>query len=603
MSKWVPFHLHTIYSILDGIVKPAKLAKKLKECGYTACMITDHGNVSGCIKFSSELKKVGVKAILGTELYIPEFDSTIKTEENKDRKHMVICCKNKTGWQKLMTIVSESNKPENFYYKPRLDLKKLAALCDKEFFVFTGHPGSILYKYMYDMDASKKCLAELKELFGETNVIIELQLFNMKNQQENIKEVNFLRQLAHETNTRAKACQDVHYLNKEDVVLQRIALCSSLGMKMKTVAGLANKPMAGFFENECFYLPSPEEMAALGYTEEELDMSFVNDQCESFSIQNQPLLPKFAENEYEELVRLCREGWLKRVRTSWNIQEYGDRVKLELAVFKKWGLSGYFLIIQEIINWAKKEGALVGPGRGSSGGSLVAFLIGITEIDPIPYDLSFERFFNESRCSPGNISLPDVDTDFPAMFRDKVIEHAKLKYGPQNVAQISTFGSLKGKAAIKEVLSTFDVCDFETQNEITKDMPNEADIADELEEQKEESIINWCLNNNPKIFGSYCTIEDGVLKGEYSEYFELAIELEGIYKSQGRHAAGVIVTDRPIAELAPIIYDGKTGEGIVAFDKKDAEIIGLVKLDILGLSTLDRLMGVNNLLRFGKVKV
>ena len=568
-------------------------------------MITDHGNVSGCIKFSAEMKKEGIKAILGTELYISRKDTSIKDDTNRKNDHMVICCKNKKGWQQLMKIVSESNKPENFYYKPRLDLQKLATLCNKEFFVFSGHSGSVLHKYVEDRDyeGAAKCVQNLKDLFGEENVIIELQLFRLNGNASKMEEdVEFLRNLAKDTNTRSSACQDVHYLNQQDVLLHRIALCSSLSKTMSQIEKDPNKPMAGFFENDCFYLPSPEQMKELGYTDEELDMSWLNDACEKYDIQNQPILPKFADNEKEVLAQLCREGWKRRLRNNWNIQVYADRVKMELEVFNKWNLNGYFLIVQDYINWAKQEGMLVGPGRGSSGGSLVAYLLGITEIDPIPYDLSFERFFNESRCSPDNISLPDIDTDFPAEGRDRVIGHMKQKYGAENVAQIATFGSLKGKAAIKEVLRIFSVCDAETMNDITKDMPNEADIADELEEQGEESIISWCLHNNPRIFGDYCYLENDKIKGDLGRYFEMAIELEGVYKSQGRHAAGVIVTDRPISELAPIIYDGKTGEAIVALDKKDAEKVGLTKYDVLGLGTLDRLMGINNLLRYGKVR-
>lgn len=200
-----------------------------------------------------------------------------------------------------------------------------------------------------------------------------------------------------------------------------------------------------------------------------------------------------------------------------------------------------------------------------------------------------------------NISLPDIDTDFPANRREEVIEYIREKYGKDKVCQIATFGTLKGKAALKEVFRVCEVCDFETINLITKPMPNEADIADELEEQGEESIISWCLRNQPKMFKDYCYIEGEEFKGEYAKYFQIAIELEGIHKSQGKHAAGLIVSGEPLADIVPLIYDKKTGEAIVALDKKDAEKIGLVKFDILGLSCLDKLMSINNLLRTGKV--
>lgn len=198
-------------------------------------------------------------------------------------------------------------------------------------------------------------------------------------------------------------------------------------------------------------------------------------------------------------------------------------------------------------------------------------------------------------------SLPDIDTDFPASRREEVIHYLKQKYGDEYVCQIATFGTLKGKAALKEVFRVFEVCDFSTINEITKPMPNEADIADELEEQGEESIIRWCLVNQPKMFKDYCLLnEDGSFSGEYGEYFKMAIELEGIHKSQGKHAAGVVVSSEKLHEVSPMIYE-KSGESIVALDKKDAEKIGLVKFDLLGLSCLDKLMTANNLLRFGKV--
>jgi DNA polymerase-3 subunit alpha len=591
--------------MMDGICKIDKLASRVKELNYKACMITDHGNVSGCVKFHGEMKKKGIKPILGSELYISKLPTNIKNDENRKNDHLVIIAKNKEGWQQLMKIVSSSNHPDNFYYKPRLDIQKLAEKAEKKFIIFTGHSGSILHNYAMDMEASKKCLANLKELFGEENVIIELQLFKLSSvdeQERNLEYVNFLRQLAKETNTKAVACQDIHYINQKDAILQRIMLCSNVQKTLKQVENMPEKPMAGFFDNDCFYLPSIEEMRELGYTDEELDMSFIFDQCEMYDIQNQPLLPKFCDNEPEFIKELCREGWKKKARSDWNKELYGNRVKQELEVFNKWNLNGYFLIVQDYINWAKKEGMFVGPGRGSSGGSLVAYLTNITEIDPIQYDLSFERFFNESRCSPGNISLPDIDTDFPSDGRESVIEYIKFKYGPENVAKIATFGALKGKAAIKEVLRIYEVCDFEMMNEITKNMPNEAEIADELEEQDEDSIINWCLVNNPKIFQDYCKLEDGKLVGEYAQYFKIAIDLEGVYKSHGIHAAGLIVTDRPITELSPVFYDSKTGEAIVALDKKDAEKIGLVKYDILGLSILSKLQMVKHILKYGKLK-
>ena len=598
----IPFHIHTINSLMDGICKPEKLAKRVKELGYTSCMVTDHGNVSGCIKFHVEIKKQGIKPILANEMYICHLDSHIKNDENRKLDHMLVCAKNKVGWQKLMQITSYSNHPDNFYYKPRLDLNKLEKECNKEFFVFTGHPGSILYNYINDYEAAKLCIEDLKKRFGNNNVIIELQLFkftSLDEQKKNLEEVNFLRKLSKDTNTRAVACQDIHYINQEDAILQRIILSSNLGKTLEQINSMKEKPMAGFFDNDCFYLPSQEQMYDLGYTDEELDMSFIDKQCELYDIQNQPILPKFCENESELMLKLCGDGWKKKSLPTWDKQLYSNRVKMELEVFNEFGLNGYFLIVQDYINWAKNKGMFCSCGRGSSSGSLVSYLLNITEVDPIEYDLSFERFINKSRMTKENMALPDIDSDFPSDGRELVIEYIKEKYGKDNVAQIATFGCLKGKAAIKEVLRMYKVCDFETMNEITQDMPDEAAIADELEEQNEDSIINWCLRNDPKIFKDYCQLEDGKLIGQYAKYFEMAIELEGIYKSQGKHAAGIIVTDRPIYELAPVIYDNKNHNPIIALDKKDAEKIGLVKYDILGLSCLTKIKTILNLLEYG----
>lgn len=239
--------------------------------------------------------------------------------------------------------------------------------------------------------------------------------------------------------------------------------------------------------------------------------------------------------------------------------------------------------------------------HNSSSGSLACYLLDITEIEPIENKLTFSRFINESRLSKDTSSLPDIDTDFPANRREDVIEYIKNKYGEEYVCQIATFSALKGKSALKEVLRVYEACDFDTANEITKKMPDEAEIADELEEQDEDSIIHWCLVNDQDMFKSYCRLTENGLEGDYAKYFQIAIDLEGSYKNYGKHAAGIIISNEKIGDIAPLFYDQKTGMPIVAFDKKGAEKIGLVKFDILGLSTLDVLMGINNLLRTGKL--
>lgn len=593
--NYIPFHIHTSFSLLDGVVKPDKFATRCKELGYEYAMITDHGNISGAIKFANAMQKEGIKPILGCEFYLSYDDPTIKDESNRKLYHMVVAAKNKESWYKLIQAVSVSNHPDNFYYKPRLDLESLANIIGDSCFIFSGHPGS----YLWDFKTEEEIIGginKLKSLFGENNVYLEIQRF-MQDEDVN-QHIEILLSAAKKTNTRAIACQDIHYTNQKDVDLHRVVLSSNLGKTLPKINAMKDKPMSCFFETDKFYLHSMNELKALGHTNSELDMSDIIEQVEEYKLSESPKLPTFSDNEFATLKELCKDGWRAKHKV-WG-ENYRDRLKYELGVIEKWNLSGYFLIVAEYIQWAKDQGMLIGPGRGSSGGSLACYLMSITEIDPIPYKLLFERFINEARMTTG--ALPDIDTDFPANRRDEVIEHLKDKYGKEYVCQIATFGTLKGKAALKEVFRVFEACDFETINKITKPMPDEASIADELEEQGEESIIHWCLVNQPKIFKDYCRLtEDGELEGEYAQYFKLAIELEGIHKSQGKHAAGVIVASEKLADIAPIIYDKNSGEPIVALDKKDAEKIGLVKFDLLGLSALDKLMAVQNLLKTGSI--
>lgn len=597
-NNFLVYHIHTSMSLLDGIIKPEKLAKRCKELGYSHVMISDHGNLSGFIKFANAMKKEGIIACLGTEMYLCHQDPTVQNADNRKLFHMVVCSKDKDSWIKLVKAVSESNRPENLYYKPRLNHEKLANIIGDSCFIFSGHPGSYLWDFK-TVSEIKEGINYLKGLFGN-NLCLELQRFIRDPEVDS--HIDLLIQAGKETGTPAKACIDAHYTSKEDVEIHRIVLCSNLHKTLPQINRMKSedKPMGVFFEKDYFYVPSIEEMKEFGHTDEELDMSDITSNIKSFDLQEKPRLPQFIDNEKEYFTEQCRSGFRNKKKVTWG-KDYVERVKYELDVLNNAELAGYFLIVADYINWAKNKGILVGPARGSSLGSLVCFLLNITSIDPIPHNLDFERFYNESRNTPGNISLPDIDTDFPANRREEVIEYIREKYGKDKVCQIATFGTLKGKAALKEVFRVCEVCDFETINLITKPMPNEADIADELEEQGEESIISWCLRNQPKMFQDYCYIEGEEFKGEYAKYFQIAIELEGIHKSQGKHAAGLIVSGEPLADIVPLIYDKKTGEAIVALDKKDAEKIGLVKFDILGLSCLDKLMSINNLLKTGKI--
>jgi DNA polymerase-3 subunit alpha len=285
--------------------------------------------------------------------------------------------------------------------------------------------------------------------------------------------------------------------------------------------------------------------------------------------------------------------------------KYADRVKLELDILQKAGLSSYFLIVQDIVNYVKKSGWLPGPGRGSAAGCLVSYLIGITQIDPMKYDLLFERFYNEGRNTADHISMPDIDVDVPITKREQIIEYIKNKYGIDKVSQMITFNTMKGRGALKEVLRVYDNISFEETNRITKFIPDEAKIADELQEMKEDtgeaSIIRWALENNVDKLKEWCYISsDGSLAGPLAKRFEQAIRLEGTKSNQSKHAAGVVISSKSLGSVCPMVYDNKNKQSIAGMEMQDLESLGLIKFDILGVAMLDKIMTISEILSKGE---
>lgn len=278
---------------------------------------------------------------------------------------------------------------------------------------------------------------------------------------------------------------------------------------------------------------------------------------------------------------------------------YGDRFRKELKVIKDADLFGYFLIVQDIIRHVEQDmGWLAGPGRGSAAGCLISYLIGITKIDPVEHDLLFERFYNAGRNTGGHISLPDIDMDVPGKKRDDVIDYLKEKYGKEYVSQMITFGRLQGRSAIKEVLRVNEACSFSEMNAITKSVPNEADISDQLAEMDKEdrSIIRWSLINRADELRDFCHItEEGKLEGDYAQYFQQAIDIEGTFKTQGKHAAGVVISKDPLHTVCPMVEQKGATEKIAGLEMSDLEALGHVKFDVLGINLLDKLMKIKEL--------
>lgn len=641
MDNWCPLHVHSHFSLLDGLSKPYQIADRCKELGYTACALTDHGSISGAIDFTSEMQDADLKPILGCELYVCGKDATIQKSDNRQLIHLPVLAKNKEGWDNLISLVSLSNSKDVFYYKPRVDMDMLKEH-SSGLIGFSGHPGSHLANCLFtSTDAySAKTVKEaesflplgvkviaiaeadrLRYLFGDGNFYIEIQLVDQERMPAAKVIANILRETAIYCDIPCIATGDSHYPRREDAEYQRILLCAGLNTTIKQ----ANKSgvMSAFFQSDNYHIPSLEEMQELhkDFPEELENTVKIADMCEEYEILSRPHLPPFkcpdGMDENGMVRKLCREGWMKKLHNKdIDTEVYIDRINHELEVIEEAGLAGYFLIVQDYVGWTKKQGWMVGPGRGSGSGCLISYLLDITTVDPIQYGLLFERFYNAGRNTADRVSLPDIDCDFPVDKRDQVIAYLVEEYGEEHAAQMSTFGRLQGKAAIKEVLRAYNVGDFKHRNEISKLLPKESGIADKISEMQQRlknkhlGLLTWVFESDHELakkcrkdLAEWVTVDDGELKGQYAKYFKRAIAIEGTYKSQGKHAAGVIITSQDLNKVAPMIYDKKTKSKIVGLEMNAAEDMGLVKFDILGLALLDKLMGVNNLLEFGKINV
>jgi DNA polymerase III subunit alpha len=608
------------YSLLDGLSKPTQIAKRCLEIEVKSCAITDHGTISGAVQFYQSMKAKNIKPILGCEIYICDQDSKIKTKENSNLSHFILLAKNFKGWKSLVSIISESNLEENFYHKPRLDFGKLANFLDGNIIGFCGHLGSTLANILSNTSDSiekegSNFVAKMKELLGHDNFFLEAQLMDREHSPEQIEMTEHIRRIGEITKTKVICTPDAHYCRQEDAIDQRILLCNNLKTTLvdinKKIINNEKVPMECFFKSENFHILSPEEIDSL-HTEEEIEnTNLIDSLCEEYDILSKPLLPEFecpkGYNPDEYLRQLCRNGWKKKIEN--NIpkekhQEYVDRIKYELEVLQGAGLSSYFLIVQDIVNYVRENNWLPGPGRGSAAGCLVSYLIGITSINPIEYGLIFERFYNAGRNTDNRISMPDIDVDVPIDKREDIIEYIKNKYGHSKVSQMITFNTMKGRGALKEVLRVYGNVSFEEMNRITKNIPDEAKIADELQEMREDtgeaSIIRWALENNVDKLKEWCYLnKDGNLSGPMAKRFEQAIRLEGTKSNQSKHAAGVVISSEDLKLVCPMVYDSKNKQSIAGMEMQDLESIGIIKFDVLGIAMLDKIMAVSEILHNG----
>ena len=406
------------------------------------------------------------------------------------------------------------------------------------------------------------------------------------------------------------------YPTREAAEDQQVLLCTalkkSIGQLHSDIKKDPNRQNGWFFNSNNYHIPSYEDMKEFHTDEELANTILIADMCKQYSILGVPNPPEFSSpagyNPKNYLRYLCKVGWAEKMRhvqkNTEEFERYGDRVNRELEVFEEAGLSSYFLIVQDIIKFCKHEGYLTGPGRGSAAGCMVSYLIGITQIDPIKYDLVFERFYNAGRNTDERISMPDIDIDVPKEAREKVIEYMKQKYGKENVAQIVTYQTLQGRSALKRVMQARGNVSFTEQNEITKHIMDEAKIAEDLQDMKEElgesSLILWALKNRKDKLKDWCEIgEDGKLEGKMSRVFEQAMRLEGTKIIQSKHAAGVVVSPSPISNTCPMVKSANKGESdlLAGFEGPSCEDVGLLKLDVLGIRMLDKIMEVPLILK------
>lgn len=554
------------YSLLLGLSKPHEIVEKAKELGSDYVGIVDQNTLGGVVKFIKACKKEGMKPVIGMEL---------KTSKGS----IVLLCKNKSAWTELLSLLSKVDE---------IDLDDLKVNGDN-FICIDGYIGSYLFKGCYSDSVYNGEIKEEKfplDRFEKMKSLFKHYYVEESIENEGFQIGSFWNEILVQNVPTTIRTPVTYYIERENSIDHRIILCSRLKTTLKHL-------------HEEILKQEPELIKFLASSSYHLQVSerpeYVN-LIEEFEILSPPKLPKFdCKSEIELLKDLCRKGWREKVKIDdpAKFEIYKSRIRHELQVIEDANLAGYFLIVQDYANYMKSRGCLTG-ARGSAAGCFISYLLGITNEDPILYGLLFERFFSAERKN----SLPDIDMDFPPNRREEVIEYLKSKYGESKVCQMVTYGRLQGKSAVTEVLRANDSCSFEEIKKITKHFPNEAAISDLLEQMEDPSIIMWTLENHAAEMIDYCWIEDGKLQGQYAKDFEQAIRIEGTFKSQGKHAAGVIISSDVLSTYVPMIKSTK-GEILAGLEMADLEAIGCVKMDILGLSLLKKIQDTVNDINFG----
>ncbi|MBQ4629694.1 MAG: DNA polymerase III subunit alpha [Clostridia bacterium] len=556
MSDFVHLHLHTQYSLLDGAADISAVTNLAAELGMEAIAITDHGCMHGVVEFYEAAIKKGIKPIIGCEVYTAP-RSRFSKDPSADKRygHLVLLCKNEIGYRNLMALVTLANT-EGFYYKPRVDMEILKKYSEGLIALSGCMRGDVAQAILNSgYDSARKKALEYIDIFSKENFFFEIQNHNLP---EEAKIREELKKLSEELGIGLVATNDVHYVKKEDALLQDVLTCIQTGKRLSDTDRMK-------MNGDYYYFKSCEEMRNLfadypGAIENTVKIAEMCNLEIDMNTMHLPGITIDGESSHEDyLKKLCGEGLLKRYE---NIDvELENRLNYELEIINNMGYTDYFLIVYDFIKFAKDSGISVGPGRGSAAGSLVAYCLDITEIDPISHNLLFERFLN-----PERVSMPDIDIDFCYKRRDEVREYVANKYGKTHVAQIVTFGTLAARAAIKDVGRVMGV-DYTVTNTVSKAVPRVLNIKlkTAIEESPELSAM---YNSNPTV----------------KSMLDIAMKLEGFPRNCSTHAAGVVIGDDELTNYVPL----QEGDGglLTQYPMAALEKIGLLKMDFLGLRNL-----------------
>ena len=552
-------HLHTEYSLLDGACRIKPLMKRLKELGMRSCAITDHGVMYGVLDFYRAAKAEGIHPVIGCEVYVCA-DMENKSGGFREQSHLILLCENQKGYENLSALVSEG-WTRGFYYRPRVDYDLLRKHSEGLICMSACLSGDIPKLLLDRRDNDARAMAQRYiDIFGKNNFFIEIQDHGIPEQKQVLPR---LVKLAREMDIPLVCSNDCHYLESGDAEMQEVLMCIQTG---KNLADENRMRM----QTDQLYLKSEEEMLrvfpnfrdAIERTEEIAQRCHVEFEFGHTQLPRYPL-PEGETDDYDYLRRLCSDG-IRRLYGD-ERQDAWDRLEYELGVIKNMGYVDYFLIVWDFIHYAKTHGVGVGPGRGSGAGSIVAYSLGITEIDPLKYNLLFERFLN-----PERISMPDIDCDFDYERRGQVIEYVKERYGADHVAQIITFGTMAAKAVLRDVGRVLGMS-YQQTDAIAKMVPFELNIT-----------LEKALKMNPELKAAY----EG--DPEIHRMVDMARKLEGMPRNTSTHAAGVLITAKPVVDYLPL----QMNDDVITtqFPMGDVEALGLLKMDFLGLRTLNVIM-------------